>query len=67
MEPITFDFAILGDNQPEGLLVAAGLLRKGFSVAIIKSSALEELPSEEEYSFELPAQFGVRRFERFII
>ena len=63
MSKVRYDVAILGDSQPEGLLVAAGLVRKGLSVVIIPSSALDELPSEDLWPMILPAQVGSRRLD----
>src|SRR4051812_62646 len=58
----TFDFAVLGDVEPEGLLTATALVRKGFSVAVISSSALGELsPDDELNSLVLPEKFFNRR------
>ncbi len=61
MSHTVFDFAILGDHQPEGLLTAAGLVRKGFSVLIVPSSSLGELSTENLAPLLLPPQFGQRR------
>ncbi len=63
MVPLSYDFAILGDGQPEGLLVAAGLARKGFSTVVIPSSALGELPPEEVYPVSYPVQVGLKRLD----
>ncbi len=60
MVPSTYDFAVLGDTQPEGLMVAAGLVRKGFSVLVVPSSALGELAPDETKPLVLPAQLGPR-------
>jgi len=54
----TFDFAVLGDGQPEGLLAAAGLVRKGYSVTVIPSSVLGELPPEDNWPMSFPTQLG---------
>jgi hypothetical protein len=61
--PVSFDFAVLGDSQPEGLLVASGLARKGFSVAVVPSSQLGELPPEDSWPLRFPAQLGQRRLD----
>lgn len=61
--PMNFDFAVLGDSQPEGLLVASSLQRKGFSVTVIPSAQLGELPPEEAWPLRFPAQLGQRRLD----
>jgi hypothetical protein len=58
---MTYDFAVLGDTQPEGLLAAAGLVRKGFSVIVVPSTALAELPPDENWPLVLPSQMGSRK------
>jgi hypothetical protein len=63
MSRVGYDVAILGDSQPEGLFVAAGLVRKGLSVVIVPSTALDELPSEDLWPMILPAQVGARRLD----
>lgn len=63
MTTATFDFAILGDNQPEGLWAGSALVRKGYSVALIPSSALGELPSEDFVPLTFPTQAGSRRLD----
>lgn len=61
MAMVTYDFAVLGDTQPEGLLAASGLVRKGFSVVIVPSSALAEMPPDDHWPLVLPAQMGQRK------
>lgn len=63
MQESHFDFAVLGDSQPEGLLVASGLARKGFSVTVVPSSSLGELPAEESWPLTFPSQLGQRRLD----
>lgn len=58
---VTYDFAILGDSQPEGLLAAAGLVRKGFSVIVVPSSAMAEMPPDDHWPLVLPSQMGNRK------
>lgn len=59
----TYDFAVLGTNQPEGLLLAAGLSRKGYSVLVIPSQTLGELPNSEEVPLYFPEIIGKKRLE----
>jgi len=60
---MTFDFSILGDNQPEGLLVGASLARKGFSVGLVPSMSLGELHSDDFLPISLPSQAGGRKLD----
>jgi len=60
---VSYDFAVLGDTQPEGLLVASGLVRKGFSVTIVPSSMLEEMPGDEMFPTLFPTQAGGRKVD----
>jgi hypothetical protein len=66
MEPKRFDFCILGDSQPEGLLLAAALARKSFKVLLLPSSALGELPTHEVWPMRIPEKFGERRLDELL-
>ncbi len=63
MSLVTHDFAILGDYQPEGLLVAAALARKGYSVALIPSQLIGETPGDELVPAQYPAMIGSRKVD----
>jgi len=57
----SFDFAVLGDVQPEGLLTATALARKGYSVTVVPSQSLGELGPEENWPLLLPERIYNRR------
>ena len=61
-----FDFAVLGDSQPEGLLAATALARKGYSVAVIPSSVLGELPAEDVWPATYPSHIGEKRTDELL-
>jgi len=64
MTAVTFDFAILGDQQPEGLWVGSALVRKGYSVALIPSASFGELPPDDFMPLTFPVQAsGNRRLD----
>lgn len=63
MTAVTFDFAILGDQQPEGLWVGSALVRKGYSVALVPSSSFGELPPDDFMPLTFPVQMGTRRLD----
>lgn len=60
---MTFDFAVLGDNQPEGLLVASSLARKGFSVGLVPSMSLGELHTDDFLPLHLPSQAAGKKLD----
>lgn len=62
MSGIHFDFSILGDSQPEGLLVASALVRRGYSVQVVPSSSLGER-SDSDQEVLLPAQLEKRQLQ----
>lgn len=57
------DYCVLGDTQPEGLFLAAGLARKGARVGIVPSASLGELPPQEALPTRLPEKIGKRRLD----
>ncbi len=61
MSLTTFDFTILGDTQPEGLLVASALVRRGYSVQVVSSVALGEKASKEEENWIFPSSLGAKQ------
>lgn len=61
MSQIVYDFAVLGDQQAEGVLSAAALVRKGYSVLLVPSNLLGEMPQESQLPLVLPAQLGHKR------
>jgi|GEM_PF-6331042 len=63
MEARFFDFAVLGDSHPEGLLLSAGLARRGYHVCLVPSQNLGELPSQDPWPLRLPSQMGKRHLD----
>lgn len=61
-----FDFVILGDSQPEGLWLAAGLARRSYSVAIVPSQTLGELPPLEALPMRFPEKVGNRQMDELL-
>lgn len=61
MSLTTFDFTILGDSQPEGLLVASALVRRGYSVQVVPSVALGEKAAMEEEDWIFPSSLGSKQ------
>lgn len=61
-----YDFAILGDTQAEGLLFAAALARKSYSVCLIPSEALGEWPSQNPWPLRFPERSGKHRLDDFL-
>lgn len=59
----TVEYCVLGDSQPEGLFLAAGLARKSYSVAVVPSQALGELPSQVPWPLRLPERIGKKRLD----
>ncbi len=62
----SFDFAILGDQQPEGLLLAAGLARRSYRVCIVPSPVLGELPPLEAWPLRWPEKIGDRKLDELL-
>jgi len=62
----TFDFAILGDQQPGGLLLAAGLARRSYSVCIVPAPLLGELHPLEVRPLRWPERIGQRKLDELL-
>lgn len=66
MDSQFFDFAVLGDTHPEGLYLASGLARRGYSVCVVPSVHLGELPSQFPWPLRLPERIGEKRFDELL-
>ncbi len=66
MQSQNLDFCLLGDTNPEGLLLAAGLSRRGYSVGIVSSGQLGELPPQFSWPIRLPERLGENRLDELL-
>lgn len=66
MQESLWDFAVLGDSQVEGLLLAAALAKRGYRVGLVPSSNMGELPLDVASQVELPEGFGSQRLDDFL-
>ena len=66
MQEQNLDFCFLGDTNPEGLLLAAGLARRGYAVGIVSSGQLGELPAQFSWPLLLPERLGEHRLDEFL-
>ena len=61
-----FDYIVLGDSQPEGLFLAAGLARRSYRVGLLPSKNLGELPSQDSWPIEFPENLGTKRLDELL-
>jgi len=61
-----FDYIVLGDSQPEGLLLAAGLARRSYRVGLLPSKNLGELPPQDSWPIEFPENLGSKRLDELL-
>lgn len=66
MELQHYDFCILGDHHPEGLLLAAALARKSFRVLLVPSENLGEQAPQEAWPMRIPERLGDRRLDELL-